>query len=111
MLLSLHQQKQTEMETKTKTIVNHIKVVNEAFGVLVNETFTNATQFKLFIKTIQASLELKTDFTFFNGSDSLVHIPYRFLVDSIILTSNTPYSLSEHMKSKFEALVTKDEKK
>jgi len=99
------------MGTQTKIVVNNVKVINEAFGVLINETFNNATQFKLFLKAMQASLELKNDFTFFNGTDSLIHIPYRFLVDSIILTSNTPYSLSEHMKSKFEALVTKEEKK
>jgi len=64
------------------------------------------------LKMVHGCLELKGDLDFFNGTDFLVHIPYKYLVDSIVLTSLvTPtigeFSLSEHMKSKVEALVTK----
>lgn len=90
----------------------NIRIENEKFGTLLNETFVDGIQFKLFLKMVHGCLELKGDLDFFNGTDFLVHIPYKYLVDSIVLTSLvTPtvgeVSLSEHMKSKVEALVTK----
>jgi hypothetical protein len=86
-----------------------IKINHEKFGVILNETFLNATQFKLFLKMVQGCIELKNDLTFFNGTDFLVHIPFKYLVDSIILTSVENYSLTDHYhnKSKIEALETK----
>jgi hypothetical protein len=56
---------------------------------------------------VHGCLELKNDLTFFNGVDFLVHVPYKFLVDSIVLTSVDKYDLADHAKSKIEALVTK----
>ena len=84
-----------------------IKIENEKFGTLVNESFVNATQYKLFLKMIYGCLELKNDLTFFNGVDFLIHIPYNKLVDSIITTKQDTYTMSDVVKSKIEALVTK----
>ena len=84
-----------------------IKIQHETFGVLLNETFVNQTQFKLFLKMINGALELKTNLTFFNGVDFMIHIPYTKLVDSIVTTKLDTYGMSEIVKSKIEALVTK----
>jgi hypothetical protein len=84
-----------------------IRIENEKFGKLLQETFVNAIQFKLFLKMVQGCLELKNDLTFFNGDDFLIHVPFKYLVDSIIVTSVNDYDLADHMKSKIEALVTK----
>ena len=46
---------------------HNIKIQHETIGVLLNETFVNPTQFKLFLKIIQGCIELKNDLTFFNG--------------------------------------------
>jgi|TARA_R110000868_G_scaffold101277_1_gene278853 hypothetical protein len=89
------------------TSTYNIRIENEKFGKLVNETFVDGTQFKLFLKMVHGCLELKNDLTFFNGVDFLVHVPYKYLVDSIVLTSVDSYGLADHMKSKVEALVTK----
>ena len=88
---------------------HNIKIQHEKFGVLLNETFVNGTQFKLFLKMIQGCIELKNDLTFFNGTDFLVHIPNKHLVESIITTNVDSYTLAEHLinKSKLEAEVTK----
>mgnify|MGYP003343622331 FL=1 len=67
----------------------------------------DATQFKIFLKMVHGCIELKNDLSFFNGVDFLVHVPYKYLVDSIVLTSVDQYGLADHMKSKIEALVTK----
>lgn len=86
-----------------------VKINNEKFGILLNETFVNPSQFKLFLKLVQGCLTMKEDLTFFNGVDFLVHIPYPHLQSSIITTSVDFYTLTEHLmnKSKMEAEVTK----
>jgi len=89
------------------TVVYKIRIENEKFGTLLNETFVDGVQFKLFLKMIQGCLELKNNLTFFNGSDFLISIPFRFLEDSIIVTSTNEYELADHMRSKIEALATK----
>jgi hypothetical protein len=89
------------------TVVYKIRIENEKFGTLLNETFVDGIQFKLFLKMVQGCLELKNNLTFFNGTDFLINVPYRFLEDSIIVTSTNEYELADHMKSKIEALVTK----
>jgi hypothetical protein len=84
-----------------------IKVENEKFGTLLNETFMDPTQFKLFLKMVNGCLSLQNDLTFFNGTDFLVNIPYRFLKDSIILTNTEYFSVSDMIvtKSKMEQQV------
>ena len=92
------------------TVNSHnIRIQNETFGILLNETFVNATQFKLFLKMVQGCIELKNDLTFFNGTDFFIHVPHKHLVSSIITTSVDTYTLAEHLinKSKMEALETR----
>lgn len=90
------------------TITRTIKIEHEKFGTLLNETFIDATQFKIFLKMIHGCVELKNDLSFFNGVDFLVFIPTKILQECIIVTGlGTEYGLAEHMKSKIEALVTR----
>jgi hypothetical protein len=84
---------------------HNIKIQHETFGVLLNETFVNGTQFKIFLSMVQGCLELKNDLTFFNGSDFLIHVPHKYLIESIITTSvDASLTLVEHLsqKSKLE---------
>jgi hypothetical protein len=84
---------------------HNIKIQHETFGVLLNETFVNGTQFKIFLSMVQGCLELKNDLTFFNGTDFLIHVPHRYLIESIITTSvDASLTLAEHLiqKSKLE---------
>jgi hypothetical protein len=85
-----------------------VKIQHETFGLLLNETFVNPSQFKIFLKTIQGCIEMKEDLTFFNGVDFFLHIPHKQLVSSIVTTSVESYTLAEHLinKSKIEALET-----
>ena len=86
----------------------NIRIFNDKMGSLVNETFMDQVQFKLFLKMVHGCLELKNNLTFFNGFDFLVNVPYRFLEDSVIVTKmEGEFELADHMKSKIEALVTK----
>ena len=85
----------------------NIKVVSDKFGDLINETFMDQTQFKIFLKMVHGSLVLEEDLSFFNGDTFLVHIPSKVLKDSVIFTNVKEVSLTEQVKSKIEALVTK----
>jgi hypothetical protein len=86
---------------------HNIKIQHETFGVLLNETFVNGTQFKIFLSMVQGCLELKNDLTFFNGSDFLIHVPHKYLIDSIITTSvDASLTLTEHMAQKFKLETT-----
>ena len=86
---------------------HHVKIQHETFGVLLDETFVNPGQFKLFLKLVQGCIETKNDLTFFNGVDFTVHVPFKHLVNSIITTKVDMYTLTDHLvnKSKIEAEV------
>ena len=86
-------------------IQHNVKVINEKQGVLLDENFVNPGQFKLFLKMIQGCIAMKEDLTFFNGVDFFIHIPYRFLVDSIVTTKLEFATLTDQLmnKSKIEA--------
>ena len=85
----------------------NIRVMNEKFGDLINETFMDQIQFKLFLKMIHGCVELGEDLTFFNGDTFFVNIPNRILKDSVIVTNIKEITMVEQVKSKIEALVTK----
>lgn len=88
------------MNMSTKTI----KIQHEKFGVLLNETFVNPTQFKLFLKMVNGCLNGDEALTFFNGEDFLVNVPNKILKDSVITTNVDAYTLTDHImaKSKIE---------
>jgi hypothetical protein len=85
----------------------NIVIENEKFGVLVNETFMDQVQFKLFLKMVHGCIELEENLSFYNGDIFLVHIPYKVLIDSVVITKVKEVSISEQVRSKIEALVTK----
>jgi hypothetical protein len=86
-------------------VFSKIKIQHESLGVIVEQSFSDKIQFKLFLKMVNACLETKTNLDFFNGIDFLIHIPYKHLVDSMIVTNTEEYSISEHFiqKNKIES--------
>jgi hypothetical protein len=88
------------MNMPTKTI----KIQHETLGVILNETFVNPVQFKLFLKMVNGCLNNSESLTFFNGDDFLVNIPNKILKDCIITTTVEVYTIADHIinKSKIE---------
>jgi hypothetical protein len=84
-----------------------LKVINESMGVLINETFMDQIQFKLFLKAIHGSIELGHDLSFYNGDVFLVHIPNKILLNSVIISNVDEISMTDQVKSRIESLVTK----
>ena len=85
----------------------NIRIMNEKFGELVNETFMDQIQFKLFLKMLHASIELKDSLTFSNGDTFFINIPANILKNSIVVTNTKELTMTEQVKSKIESLVTK----
>lgn len=94
------------MQIKTH-ISSQIKIQHSEFGLLLNETFTDKTQFKLFLQMTQSCLELGNDLTFFNGEDFLLHIPHQHLKNSIITTNVDSMDMTDHLRSKVIGLQNK----
>jgi len=88
-------------------LVYNIRIINENFGNLLEETFVDKTQFKLFLKMVHVSIEMNEDLTFFNGEDFFVHIPNKILKESIIVTKTNELNIIDQIRSKIEALTTK----
>lgn len=84
-----------------------IKIQHEKFGVILQETFTDSIQFKLFLSAVHGCIELKNDLSFFNGLNFFIHIPHKHLKNSIIITKIETPDMVDHFKSKLESLVTK----
>ncbi len=90
-----------------KKIGNNIKIQNEKFGILLNETFYDEIQFKIFLKLLNGSFVLENDLFFYNGETFLINIPFDVLKNSVVTTSTVEMDMVEPIKSKIEALVTK----
>lgn len=86
---------------------HNIRILHDTMGEIVNETFVNYEQFSIFLKLVDGCLAHKNHFDFFNGSDYLVHIPHRILVDSVILSNINDLVTTEMIRSKIEAMVTR----
>ena len=62
--------------------INHPKATLETLHN--NRKLNAAESLKIFLSMVQGCLELKNDLTFFNGNDFLIHVPHRYLIESII---------------------------
>lgn len=87
------------------TFQHTITIVNEKFGDLLNESFVDPIQFKIFLKMVDGALNLKEDLSYFDGNTFLVHIPHKILKESLILTNVKEVSLEEQVRNKIETLV------
>jgi hypothetical protein len=83
-----------------------VKILHPQFGILQEEMFEDATQFKLYLKLVHSCLELKQDLTTFNGKDFLLHVPYNLLKDCMVMGNVQEVSLAEYaiQKSKMETI-------
>ena len=56
---------------------------------------------------VHGCIELNNNLSFFDGDTFLVHIPSKVLNESVVITSVREITITEQVKSKIEALVTK----
>jgi hypothetical protein len=82
----------------------HVLIIHPKFGEVLNETFMDEVQFKIFLNMVHSSIEMGQSLSTFNGKDFLVHIPNTILKESLVIGKATELSLSEVViaKSKLE---------
>ena len=59
--------------------LKHVTVIHPKFGDILNESFIDDIQFKLFLNIIHSSIEMNQNLSTFNGKDFLLHIPSSIL--------------------------------
>ena len=85
-------------------VQKYINIIHPQFGKLVQETFVDEVQFRLFLQLVHSCIELKQNLTSFNARDFLIHIPHKLLKECIVIGNTNEMSLGEYavQKSKME---------
>jgi hypothetical protein len=85
--------------------IKQLTILHPQFGEILNETFVDETQFKIFLNMVHCSIELKNKLTSFNGKDFLLHIPYDILKDCLVIGKAKDVTMAEVVvaKSKMES--------
>jgi hypothetical protein len=84
----------------------NIRIVHETMGEIMNELFTDETQFRIFLKMVDGNISFKTDLDYYNGRDFLVHIPSRILLNSVVVTKVNEVSEFNLVKSRIETIIS-----
>jgi hypothetical protein len=84
--------------------LKHITIIHPKHGEVLNETFMDEIQFKLFLTLIHSSIELNQNLTTFNGKDFLIHVPSNILKECLVIGVAKEVSMADVVlaKSKLE---------
>lgn len=77
-----------------------IKIQHKTLGVIIEENFLDAVQFKIFLQTVHGCLRSSSNLDFFNGMNFLLHVPFEILKESVISTKVEPETLTEKLINK-----------
>lgn len=77
-----------------------VKILHKTLGLIVEESFADPIQFKIFLQSIHGCLQSREDLDFFNGSNFILHIPFDILKESVIVGKPHPETLTEKMMNK-----------
>jgi hypothetical protein len=82
----------------------HIIIVHPVYGEVLNESFLDEVQFKIFLNMVHSSIELNQNLSTFNGKDFLIHIPHMILKECLVVGKTKEHSIAEVVvaKSKLE---------
>lgn len=82
----------------------NIVIVHPKYGEVLNETFIDDVQFKIFLNMVHSSIEINQKLSTFNGKDFLIHIPSETLKECLVIGRSKEVSMSDVViaKSKLE---------
>jgi len=86
------------------TSVKNVVIIHPKFGEVLNETFMDEIQFKIFLNMVHSSIELNQNLSTFNGKDFLIHVPSNMLKECLVIGQVKEISMAEVVlaKSKME---------
>ena len=84
--------------------VKNVVIIHPKFGEVLNETFMDEVQFKIFLNMVHSSIELNQNLSTFNGKDFLIHVPSNILKECLVIGKVKEISMAEVVlaKSKME---------
>jgi len=77
-----------------------LNIQHEKFGKVLSMSFVDAIQTKLFLKLVNDAIDNGVAFRYFNVTDTLVHIPNKILVESLITTEMELVTFSDQVLAK-----------
>jgi hypothetical protein len=77
-----------------------LNIQHEKFGKVLTMSFVDAIQTKLFLKLVNDAIDNGVAFRYYNVTDTLVHIPNKILVESLITTEMEFVTFSEQVLAK-----------
>jgi hypothetical protein len=77
-----------------------LNIQHEKFGKVLTMSFVDAIQTKLFLKLVNDAIDNGVAFRYFNVTDTLVHIPNKILVESLITTEMEFVTFSDQVLAK-----------
>jgi hypothetical protein len=77
-----------------------LNIQHEKFGKVLSMSFVDAIQTKLFLKLVNDAIDNGVAFRYYNVTDTLVHIPNKILVESLITTEMEFVTFSEQVLAK-----------
>ncbi len=80
--------------------ITTVNIIHPEYGKIVEESFKDATQLKLFLRMIQDSIDTNDSFHHFNVTDTLIQIPSKILKNCLIFTNQNSISYTEQVLSK-----------
>ena len=83
--------------------ITTLNIVHPTFGKIVSETFSDATQLKLFLGMVQVSIDSDKGFHHFNVTDTLIQIPASILKECLIFTNAERVTHTEQVLAKIKA--------
>jgi len=82
--------------------ITTLNIIHPNFGTILSETFTDATQLKLFLGMVQVSIDSGKGFHHFNVTDTLIQIPASILKECLIFTSAEKVTHTEQVLAKIK---------
>lgn len=77
-----------------------LNIQHEKFGKVLTMSFVDSIQTKLFLKLVNDAIDNGVAFRYFNVTDTLVHIPNKILVESLITTEMEFVTFSDQVLAK-----------
>jgi len=69
-------------------------------GPITNPMFTDQVQFRIFCKMVQGCLALKQDLTTYDAQELFIHIPYKVLVESVVVSKVNGINIADVVKER-----------
>jgi len=69
-------------------------------GPITNPIFTDQVQFRIFCKMVQGCLALKQDLTTYDAQELFIHIPYKVLVESVVVSKVNGMNIADVVKER-----------